>query len=284
MSKYNHIKSIPIESIPEEEISIAIKEWAEGDDAMEKLLWACYKKGIKTSGCHAGGNPYISFKYQNNIERLIPLLEVVQKELGSQIFINIDGGNPFSGPEWDIASIAVGKFTMYQDEADPFFDKLTDSLEKDSDNKEHPMLKLLEFLQGKETSLLLRYRHIKEDNYAFYIESRQINNSRYKYYHELFSNAGLIEEQNGKGVRPLCHGWKMEADSIQDFFSKLSNIAEHIIREYSYEPPKTEDEIVGFTSRARFKKKKLSEEEFEEWLHKERIRMDMEYEKAKKAN
>ena len=47
MSKYNHIESIPIDSIPQEELAQAIKEWAEGDEAMEKLLWACYNNGIK---------------------------------------------------------------------------------------------------------------------------------------------------------------------------------------------------------------------------------------------
>lgn len=282
MSKYNNIKSISIESIPEEEMGIAIKEWAEGDKAMEKLLWACYKKGIKTSGCHAGGNPYIDFKYQNSIERLIPLFEVAQEELGSQILIMLDGGNPFSGPEWNLATIGIAKFTMYQDEADPFFDKLTDSLEKDSNNKEHPMLKLLEFLREKETSLVLRYRHMKEDSYAFYIESKKITNDRYQYYNDIFLNAGLIEEQKAEGIDSSRHGWKIEMDNFQNFITKLSNITEYIINEYSYEAPKTEDEIVDFLSLARYKKKNLSEEEFAEWLNNEKIRMEMEYEKVRK--
>lgn len=44
MSKYNHIKSISIESIPPKKIKRAIKEWAEGNESLEKLLHTCYKK------------------------------------------------------------------------------------------------------------------------------------------------------------------------------------------------------------------------------------------------
>lgn len=63
MSKYNNIKSIPIDSLSKEELKTAIHEWAEGDDAMERLLWAFYNKGIKTNGCHAGTRPYIGIDY-----------------------------------------------------------------------------------------------------------------------------------------------------------------------------------------------------------------------------
>ena len=82
MSKYNNIKSIPIESIPKEEIKIAIKEWAEGNKSLENLLWLCYEKNLKTSGSHAGARPFIDFKYQeglNNFKRreIIKLCDVV---------------------------------------------------------------------------------------------------------------------------------------------------------------------------------------------------------------
>lgn len=77
MSKYNNIKSIPIDSIPKEEIKIAIKEWAEGDESMEKLLLTCYDKGIKTSGCHAGAGSYIAFSYQEKINKISCLLSCI---------------------------------------------------------------------------------------------------------------------------------------------------------------------------------------------------------------
>ena len=128
MSKYNNMKSIPIDSIPEEEMAQAIKEWAEGDESMERLLWTCYKKGIKTSGCHAGGSPYIDFTDQENINKISGLMDVTQKIEGSQILIKVDGGNPFSGAEWHLPNILLHLQTSYKDEADAFFDKLTNSL------------------------------------------------------------------------------------------------------------------------------------------------------------
>jgi len=63
MSNYNNIKSISIDSLPKDEIKIVIKELTEGDESMEKLLWVCYDKEIKTDGYHAGTGTYIGFSY-----------------------------------------------------------------------------------------------------------------------------------------------------------------------------------------------------------------------------
>ena len=83
MSKYNNMTSIPIDSIPKEEIAVAIKEWAEGDESLEKLLWCCYEKGIKTDGCHAGSHPYIAFCYSDDLDKLSCFFDVTQKTTDS---------------------------------------------------------------------------------------------------------------------------------------------------------------------------------------------------------
>ena len=46
----------------------------------------------------------------------------------------------------------------------------------------------------------------------------------------------------------------------------MRNIADYIINEYSLEPESSEDNIVNFILLARFKKKNLSNEEFDKWL------------------
>ena len=275
MSKYNHIKSIPIDSIPKEEIMQAIKEWAEGDDAMETLLLSCYNKGIKTAGCHAGARPYISFVYQDNLERLIPIFEATQKEKGSQIIIMTDGGNPFSGPEWYLPTIGVGLDTEYKEEADIYFDKLTDSLEKENSNKDHYLLRLLEFLVDKESALTMRFRHTMDDKFSFFFESSGISEERYNYYKEIFSKAGLIVEEKTENLPPDYHGWMIESDNLDDILSKLDYAADYIISNYSLDIPKSEDEILNFKSRALFKRRTLSEKEFNDWILSKKIEFGM---------
>ena len=271
MSKYNHIKSIPIESIPKEEISQAIKEWAEGDDSMEALLWACYHKKIKTNGCHAGSGPYISFKYQENIEALIPAFEVTEKELGSQILVSPDGGNPFSGPEWHLASIGLGIDTKNKKVADIYFDKLSESIEKGSSKKEHYLLRLLEFFVGKESALAFRFTHDMNDKYSFCIESSGVSKERKEYYQDLFTKAGLTEIIKFKINPQDRRFWVIESNQLDEFLSKLDSITDFIIDNYILGLPKSEDEFYSFNNKALFKKRTLSEEEFNEWLMKKGI-------------
>ena len=269
MSKYNHIKSIPIESIPKKKIKRAIHEWAEGDDAMERLLWACYDKGIKTAGCHADARPWIDFKYQENLNRIIPFFEVTQEVKGSQILIMVDGGNPFSGPEWFLSAILVGIDVEYKDEVDVYFDKLTEAIEKDF-KKTHPLLELLEFFLNKESSLLFRFRHKQDDTYVFYIEAHVIR-ERYEYYDKVFKKAGLIEIVNKSpdGLRDR-YGWKIEDTNLEKIWKRIEKAKDIIIKEYSMEPEEDEERIVDFVDKTRLKKKTLSEKEFNKWLKKKK--------------
>ena len=270
MSKYNRIVSIPIESIPEKDIKKAIHQWAEGDDSMEKLLLACYEKGIDTSGCHAGARPWIDFKYQDNMNRLIPLLEVTQKVEESQIVIMVDGGNPFSGPEWYLSSIGMGIDTMYKDEADVYFDSLTNALEDDS-NKTHPVLELLEFFLNKESGIVLRFRHNKNNKFVFYIEAR-ISDERCKYYDNLFKKAGMEETINNTGDDKR-HAWKIEDDRLENILKRIENAKDIITKEYDLKPEEDEEKIFAYTLKARYKMKTLTEKEFEEWLKQEKKRL-----------
>lgn len=273
MSKYNNIVSIPIDSIPKNEISIAIKEWAEGDDAMERLLWACYERGIKTSGCHAGARPFIDFNYQDKISEISSLIDVTQKIKGSQILLRADGGNPFSGPEWYMPYIGLAFNTEYKNEADICFDKLIEALEKINIKEEkHILIKLLEFLIGKESGLTLRFKHTEEDKYEFLIEALSLGEKKNNYYNELFTNAGLEEVPIDKEFSSM-HEWKIESDSLKDISLQMESIIDYIINNYSMELPTSEKEIYKFNLKALYMKRTLSEEQFEKWLHKKKKKM-----------
>lgn len=272
MSKYNHSNSIPVDSIPNYEIAQAIKEWAEGDEAMEKLLWTCYDKNIKTDGCHAGAGPYIDFNYQDKIEELSKLIDTTQKIKGSQVMISVDGGNPFSGPEWYLPYISLGFDTEYKEEADICFDKLTECLEKESKKKnKHLLLKLLEFFIDKESGLVFRFKHTEEDKYEFYIEATFISDNRYKVYNDIFIKAGLIEDTSKE--RQNMHYWKIESNNLKEISSQIESITEYLINNYSVEPPTSKKEFLSFNHYARFMKRKMTKEKFEKWLKKQRKKM-----------
>lgn len=266
MSKYNHIKSIPIDSIPKKELKRAIHEWAEGDDAMERLLWACYDNNIETSGCHAGGRPYIAFKRPKNIDKLISLFEVTEKAEDSQVIIMVDGGNPLSGPEWYLPSIGIGINTMYQDEADKYFDDLTKEVNKDVSNKTHPMIDLLDFFLDKETGLMLRLRHTKDNKYIFTIEAKQSIKERIDYYNNIFTNSGLEEKPYNHEVCPY-YEWYVEDNNLDEIINKMNNITKYIINNYSLDPETKEENIKNFVLLARFKRKELTQEELEKYLN-----------------
>lgn len=266
MSKYNHIKSIPIESIPKNELKRAIHEWAEGSKGMEKFLWTCYEKGIKTSGCHAEARPWISFKYQENLNKIVPLLEKTQEILDSQILIMVDGGNPFSGPEWYLPSIAVGIDSIIKKEVEAYFNDLDKVLNKNNNNKTHPMIDLLNFFLDKETGLLLRLKHTKDDKFIFTLEARQAIQERLDYYNDIFIKAGLIPIPFDIEVCPN-YEWKIESDNFEDMLNKLNKTKEYIIKNYSLEPEIKEENIKNFILLSRFKRKELNQEELEKYLN-----------------
>ena len=269
MSKYNNMKSIPVDSISEEELAQAIKEWAEGDDSMERLLWACYNNGIKTSGCHAGSRPYLELEYQENLEKIIPLIEVTQEEEDSQILICPDGGNPFSGPNWYLPNIGIGIFTDSKSVADAYFDRLTYSLQNEISSKDHYIIKLIEFFKDKESSLDFRLKH-KEDKYQFIIEALHISFDKEFYYDELFTNAGLTKAKKIENQPDDIHNWVIESDSLDDMITKLNSITDYIISNCSLELPDNEDELESLIALAHYKKRTLSEDEFNNWLEEER--------------
>ena len=113
----------------------------------------------------------------------------------------------------------------------------------------------------------------KNNKFVFYIESSEIPEDRYKYYKEIFTKAGLVEVVNAEGFPPTMHAWKIESDRLDDILLKIDSATNYIITNYSLDVPKSEDEIISFKSRARFKKKTLSEKEFDKWLKQEKKRL-----------
>ena len=134
MSKYNNMKTIPISSLSEQELKMAIKEWAEGSEILEQFLWNCHLKQLETNGCHAGKNPFVGFYLNNSEEEIRKILNTIQSMKGSEVFIMPDGGNPFSGKDWYRSVITASINTNYRNEANEFFKKLRQAMENFDSN------------------------------------------------------------------------------------------------------------------------------------------------------
>lgn len=286
MSKYNHIHSIPIESVPKEEIAIAIKEWAEGDEAMERLLWACYENGIKTDGCHTGMCPYLGLKYTGSNDKVIKLLAACINLEESQIFISPDGGNPISGEDWYITNIGIGFETESIEKSGKNLDTLSSALNNDTSLKEAELisllLKLSDFLVDKESALKLRFNY-SENKYSFSIECTPVNEEVSIYFDKLFKEANFFEAEN-----PVKESkrrfWKIESDSLDDMINKLRESINYIINNYSLEPPTREEDITDLHQLARFKRKEFgndvdSYERFVAWYEQKQEEMFSSYKK-----
>ena len=286
MSKYNHIHSIPIESIPKEEIAIAIKEWAEGDEAMERLLWACYENGVKTDGCHTGMCPYLGLKYTGSNDKVIKLLAACINLEESQIFISPDGGNPISGEDWYITNIGIVFETESIEKSGKNLDTLSSALNNDTSLKEAELvsllLKLSDFLVDKESALKLRFNY-SENKYSFSIECTPVNEEVSIYFDKLFKEANFFEAEN-----PVKESkrrfWKIESDNLDDMINKLHESINYIINNYSLEPPTREEDITDLHQLARFKRKEFgndvdSYERFVAWYEQKQEEMFSSYKK-----
>ena len=286
MSKYNHIHSIPIESVPKEEIAIAINEWAEGDEAMERLLWACYENGVKTDGCHTGMCPYLGLKYTGSNDKVIKLLAACINLEESQIFISPDGGNPISGEDWYITNIGIGFETESIEKSGKNLDTLSSALNNDTSLKEKELvsllLKLSDFLVDKESALKLRFNY-SENKYSFSIECTPVNEEVSIYFDKLFKEANFFEAEN-----PVKESkrrfWKIESDNLDDMINKLRESINYIINNYSLEPPTREEDITDLHQLARFKRKEFgndvdSYERFVAWYEQKQEEMFSSYKK-----
>ena len=270
MSKYNHQQSIPIESIPKDEIARAIKEWAEGDEAVERLLWACYNNNVKTNGSHVGARPYITFADNSDFDAISTLLETTMKIKGSQILITANAGNPFGGKDWYKPNIGIGFNVEYQDEADEIFNKLSNNLEnKNNTGVANKFIDLYNFFNGKGSNLVFRFRHRDDDSCVFYVESGPIDDKRFKYYDQLIKENSFETSNSEMTVYDSRrHEWKIESNNLDDIITKINIFVDNFTSKFSYPAPSSEDEVLGFNELADFKRKTLSKEEFDLWLMK----------------
>lgn len=275
MSKYNRMASIPIRGVPEQELPIAIREWAEGNSYMENLLWACYNNGIETDGCHADEFPYIGFYLDSKKEEVLKLLNTSQNIKGASFFVMPDGGNPLSGPDWNRPELSLWFEAQEKREIDSILEKLTLALtsNKEKVNTDNDLfsqlLDLAHFFANKESGLDFFAFHNQDDSYSFIMRAEKPN---FEYYNSLLQNAGLQLVETPEDW--WCNEWSMESNDAQALAQKVKTCIASIIQNYSLERPTEISEEMSFNTMARIKKREFGDslegqQKFAKWAREE---------------
>lgn len=282
MSKYNNYKSIPVDSLSKEELSEAIHEWAEGSKALERLLLLCYHNNIKTVGSHIiDGNSYLQFNYNEEREKLERIFNTVIRQKNSDLFFNPGPGNPFSGPEWDLPTLSIGYYPLSEEEINRNYDVVSYNLlneEKFKDNFVKQLFNFAEHCNNKNSNISFRLRNI-DNNYIFTIESSPILDEEFDRLNDAFTSSGLEEvELSREFVEDNRHHWKIEDSNLNLLIEKVNKSISEIIKKDVVKAPTSEEEVLDFNRRAKFKKDNMrntpiGEMEFDKWLMSERERL-----------
>ena len=274
MSKYNRMASIPISSLSEQELPIAIREWAEGNMHMESLLWACYDNGVETDGCHADAFPYISFHLDSKKEGILKLLSAAENIKGTSFLVMPDGGNPLSGPDWNRPILTLRFEAQEKRETDFILKKLTLALtsnqeELNTDNLFAQLLELAHFFANKESGLDFCAFHNQDNSYSFITRAEKLN---FEYYNSLLQNAGLQLVETPEDW--WCNGCSMQDNEAQALLQKSKTCIANIMQNYSLEKPTEILEEMSFNTMARVKKREFGDslegqQKFAKWAQEE---------------
>ena len=283
-SKYNRSTSIPIDSIPKEEITKAIEEWCEGNEHLKRLLWSCYNKGIKTDGCCGDVAYYIEFSYPNS-DKLGSLFDAMYSIPDSEVLISVDGGNIFSTLEWDKSSIGFGVnhkvgTTERASVGNNIFDRLNDTVNNTEDkeqNIDNSILNLISYLKDKETGIMMRFSNTGNNNYSFEIDMPKTNGRLYDQLNGILTGIGVNKED----IEAPHHIWSINTNNLSDIKSKVDTISERIVNDFKIEPLTLEEanKIHEYDEQmphfwvsnlyAHYMKRTLPENEYLEWYNRQ---------------
>ena len=282
MSKYNYTKSIPLDSIPKEEIKRAIHEWSEGNVELEKLLWTCYEKGIETNSSHGEIDPFFGVRYKKETRDAIArMITETLKYPKSQALLSPFSPNPFGGEEWYLPSITMGIFSEKEEEGRKYFTDVNESISNREEVLFSKALELLEFLSDKYDKLCIRIVHYN-DEYSFTIEgSSNMRGERFKVLNDIFTETGLsYEEEKNLPIK----NWTIKSKNPQELSKHLETIISQILDNYIIETPQRVEDLEGLTLQALFKIKHIKTEQdrvdYDKWLELQRKLLDERQAKA----
>lgn len=244
---WNTGASIVVSDLNESELKEAIKEWAEGSESLEELLWACYKNGIHTHGCDAGYHhfPYVSFDFEGEIEALKRIIMATWEYDGSEVFLKFVG-NPYSGPAWHKPDLAVNP--VKNKDADDFYKMLAIALKKKQEVKENKgflhILKIYELLAdcGIDISVCMKKSN---DQYVIGVSCFG-DNRNWRYLTKLLSEAGLqVTDKNRVIIK-----WGCRCSSEEEFEQVVGQLVKVLEAKYSLKAPTKITKDMSFAVKA----------------------------------
>lgn len=262
MSKWNHMKTIPIYSLTDEERKEAIKEWAEGNEHLEKLLWNCYNNGIETAGCHYGRSSYFQIHVNDSNDAVRRMLYKAKEIPKVQVLAVMEGHNPRSGPTWYEPSLSFGTFSIAEADQDTLFNTLNDAIEhKDEitppkEDAFGTMLDIHEFFKNKGSSLMFRVRKDAEGKFKFTTELWGRKGIE-EYCDNLFKKAGMKKSEEESHLPE----WVIEADDYEELSKKMTHFRDVVLDGWNLEAPTeiTDDMTPG--EKALIKRKEYGDSE-----------------------
>ncbi len=274
-TKYNDGASISISSLPKDEIKQAFKEWSEGDEELEKLLFQCYSNNIETIGCHSdSSDSFLQVIVNNSYNEIKRMLCSLQTVHGVRILVEPNGSSNILYPGWDTPIITFGLKGKPQSSADSLFYKLSESITNYNSitpSKTKPfeyMLDFYDFFVGKEADLNFELKYLKNDQYIFSVNTIK-DRSDLNSLNDLFIHAGLTKDDNSYG---RYNEWNLVAKTLEELDEKMLHCTEVIINEWPLSLPSEIVEGMSANAIAHFMKRKFGnssegQQKFNEWLN-----------------
>lgn len=286
-NKYNNGSSMPISGLSKDELKVAMKEWAEGSETLEKLLWNCYNNGIETGGCHIGnGNAYLDF-YSDSCtrigrEKVNKMLCKLQEFNNSQIYLSPDGGFPLSGHNWYRPACGIGIYNRNIEENNKIFERINYAMNSKEviNNKGQVFIEaydFLDFFKDKESGVAIRAIHTKTDKYTIALEIYQTHPNASKV-DGIFTKAGFILDKSTED-RPTVE-WKIEEENPEILAEKIRKSKKVIFNEWDIKPTDEINKNMKMNTVAKIKKRQygdtpLGKKRMDLWIKMQKTRINI---------
>ena len=288
-SKWYTTASIPLSSIPYEELNIAFNIFSNGCKEMVDLLWNCYKNGIETLGNHIRKKSYwgyLQIDYCASNREMLKRLVDYCLDIGNCSISTSFFGNVFSGPNWDTPSISFSPNNMLATE---FFRKINEAFSPNTVVNHHHITDILFAIENLVIENDWPFNPIinYDDNkiYVFEFDPNRINLSDDE--KEIILSCGMeqithtfFSSKKKKEKREIKFFGFFEYD--EDAFTyRMESVLSHLMTDFRYSKPSPYDETVGIDYSAHLLKQVLLKEGAEggkklnEWINNHKWNPDL---------
>ncbi len=283
-------KSIPISSIPKEDLNEAFYIFANGCQEMINLLWNCYNNGIVTLGNHIKENSYFGYlqiDYRSSNREMLKKMVDYCLDHGNCTISTSYFGNVFSGIDWDSPSISFGPINMLTTE---FFGKLNGVFAPNAIVTHHSLTDIIFEMEDLMINNDWPFNPIVsyDDNktFVFKLDPNRIEPLSEELEKRIL-NCGM-ERITDTIIYPKKQKAKVEVKFFgffdydeTTFTNRVKSVLNHLKNDFSYTKPSPYDETVGFDYKVHLLKQVLLKEgpeggeKLNEWINSHKWNPDL---------